>query len=219
MALSPKSLSVGMIGFDTSAQLSADQVKTLAALDLRFGVRYVPLSGQSPNLAIKQAEVDAFASLGLGLMLVQFPRTSGWSEAVGYGDGQAAGAYALSLGYPPGACLWLDLGNPGSSQAAIAYANNWYKGCVAAGMYGSALGVYCEPGVPLTSDQLYHNLTVARYWRTAAQCPNVTTRGYQMMQLWPGNVRAAGTVIDYDAIQSDYLGSLPVAAYGTSSQG
>jgi hypothetical protein len=211
--LTAKALSVGATGFDTSQSLNATQAASLAKAGLKFGVRYVPLSGQSSSSAINKAELTTLVEAGLAMMLVQFARTHGWTEALGHDDGAAAAAYALSLGYPPGACLWLDLADPGSSDLAIAYTNAWYKGAVSAGMYGSALGIYCEPGVPLSSSQLYHSLTVSRYWRTAGQCPNVDTRGYQLLQLYPGNrTMPPGIIIDYDVVQSDFLGSYPVAA-------
>jgi len=213
MILTAKSLSVGMIGFDTSQSLNAAQAAALVKAGLKFGVRYVPLSGQSSSAAINQAELDTLVGAGLAMMLVQFGRTSGWSAEKGFLDGEAAGSYAMTLGYPPGACLWLDLASPGSPEMAIEYANAWYRGAVSAGMYGSALGIYCEPGVPLSSSQLYHSITVSRYWKTAGQCPNVETRGYQFIQLYPGNrTLPPGIIIDYDAVQSDFLGSYPVAA-------
>jgi hypothetical protein len=207
-------LTVGDIGFDSSAQFNDEQIAWLAA-NFKFGVRYVPLAGQSDTYAIKQREFDATLAAGLGLMLVQFPRgKSSLSSETGMADGQAAAAYALKLGYPPSACLWLDLSPAPSAAIAIEYANAWYKGATSGGMYGSALGVYCEPGVPLTSEQLYHSLTVARYWKTAGRCPDVATRGYQMLQLYPGNlVPTKGIVIDKDVVQQDYLQSIPLAAF------
>lgn len=215
MVISPKALSVGMSGFDTSATLTNEQIQVLASHGLKFAVRYVPLWGRA-DPSIKKPEFDALLEAGFGVMLVQHPRRSGWSEAVGRDDGKAGAEYALSLGFPPGACLWLDLGNAGGAQSTITYANAWYKGAVEGGMYGSGLGVYCEPGVPLTSEQLYHSLTVSRYWRTAAQFPNVAVRGSQLLQLWPGNLKEAGTLVDRDVVQSDYLGSLPIAAFSTT---
>jgi len=213
MILTPKPLPVGAVGFDTSMSLNAAQAQALVKAGLHFGVRYVPLSDQALSSGINKAELETLIQAGLAMMLVQFARPHNWSDAAGERDGAAAANYALALGYPPGACLWLDLANPGSSAAAIGYANSWYQGAVAAGMYGSALGVYCEPGVPLTSSQLYHELTVSRYWKTAGMCPDVQTRGYQFLQLYPGNrTMAPGIVIDYDVVQSDYLGSYPVAA-------
>jgi len=213
MILTPKSLSVGMIGFDTSQSLNAAQAAALVKAGLKFGVRYVPLAGQSSSAAINKAELETLVQAGLAMMLVQFGRTHGWTAEVGFADGEAAAVYALSLGYPPGACLWLDLASPGSVDLTIAYTNAWYKGAVAGGMYGSALGIYCEPGVLLSSSQLYHALNVSRYWKTAGQCPNVETRGYQFVQLYPGNrTMPPGIIIDYDVVQSDFLGSYPVAA-------
>ena len=214
MTLSLKPLSVGMLGFDTIEALSAAQAATLVKAGMKFGVRYVPLSGQSSPFAIGKTELSALTQAGLGVMLVQFGRTSGWSESIGFADGQAAASYAISMGYPAGGCLWLDLANAGTADACIAYANAWYKGAVAGGMFGAALGIYCEPGVPLTSSQLYHALSVSRYWKTAGRAPDVDVRGYQMLQLYPGNrTISQGIYIDYDAVQSDYLGSYPVAAF------
>jgi len=206
----PKGLSNAW-GWDTSETLDTAKAKTLAALGFKFGVRYVT-NGSSPP-SITAAELDALTSTGQGIMLVQFARKSGWSADTGHADGVTAAHAALAIGYPPGACLWFDL-NPCSADVAIAYCNAWYQGAVSGGMYGSALGGYFEPGVQLTSSQLYNNLTIARYWRSGGQVPNVDHRGYQLVQAWPGNtIVAPGIVIDYDMSQPDFLGSAPVAAF------
>jgi len=202
-------LKCGDRGFDTSETLNATQGATLVKLGFSFGVRYV---GLSVGGGITAAELSALTGAGLKMMLVQFGRSHGLNAAQGTADGTAAARNALAVGYPPGACLWLDL-SPAPITDCQDYANAWYFAAVAAGMYGSALGVYCEPGVPFSSSQLYHNLKFARYWKTAGQCPNVDVRGYQMVQLYPGNqVPSPGIIIDQDFVQSDFTGSLPVAA-------
>jgi hypothetical protein len=210
-----KSLPVGASGFDTSEQLTSDQwTKLVGTFGMKFGVRYVPFAGMNPKYSLQASELAGALATGAGLMLVQFSRTGGFSTQSGHDDGLTAAHYGLALGIPPGCCLWMDLSNAGGADATIAYANAWYAGAVEGGWYGSALGVYCEPGVPLTSSQLYHSLKVARYWKTAGICPDVQTRGYQMLQLYPGNrTIAPGILIDYDVVQSDYLASYPVAVY------
>jgi hypothetical protein len=130
----------------------------------------------------------------------------------GAADGTAAAKNALAIGYPKGACLWLDLeGAIPSAADCIAYVNAWYEAAAAAGMNASALGVYVGPGVPLTPTELYQKLYLARYWKAGAIVPDVQSRGYQMMQLYPGNQTIApGILIDYDVIQDDFFNSAPV---------
>lgn len=214
MTIVAKTLSVGTIGWDTSEKLTAAQAAMLASLGLKFGVRYVPLARQSPSAGIDAAEMGAILITGQGLMLVQFSRTSNFTQQQGHDDGEAAAAAALGLGYPAAASLWFDFSPAPSDSAMIAYANGCYSGAVAGGYPGASLGGYFEPGVPLTSTQLYQELAIARYWRSGAQVPDVATRGNQLIQAWPGNrIVAPGIVIDYDMAQGDYLGSYPVAAF------
>jgi hypothetical protein len=71
-------------------------------------------------------------------------------------------------------------------------------------------GLYVGAGVPLTSDELFHEVPFRRYWRSFSQVPNVDVRGYQMIQLFPGDVAVAGVRVDVDVVQSDYLRNRPV---------
>ena len=211
MTFTTKLATVGMRGFDTSERCTAAQIATVAAMKkFDFGTRYVANSFQDSSVGITLSELEEWTAAGIAMDLVQFARTSGWSATTGAADGAAAAKNALALGYPKTACLWLDLeGNIGSATNAIAYVNNWYVAAASNGMSSSALGLYVGPGVPLTPEQLY-DLDVTRYWAAGAIIPDVTTRGFQKRQLYPGNITIApGIVIDYDFIEEDWLGSLP----------
>lgn len=199
-------------GCDTSAHLNATQAATIAAANLKFIVRTVPYSGGGSDQVIDATELAALTAAGLGVLLYQTSRTSGWSATTGQQDGAAAAHAALSLGYPSTCTLYCDLSLT-TAAISISYVNEWCSGAVAAGMNPSALGLYCEPGVPLTSEQLY-SLSVQRYWRTGGTAQNVDTRGYSMIQAWPGNITLSpGIVIDYNMAQGDYLGGHPVACF------
>jgi hypothetical protein len=207
-----KAATIGMIGFDTSERLDAAQAATLVALGMKFGVRYVAQSYQAPSVGITEAELEALTNAGLAMMLVQFARTSDWTATTGASDGTAAAKNALAVGYPNNACLWLDLeGSLPNAATTTAYVNAWYHAAASAGMDASALGVYVGPGVPLTSEQLYQDLYLSRYWKAGAMVPDVATRYFQMLQLYKGNVTVApGIVIDWDVIEEDFLNGIPV---------
>ncbi len=212
MAYTTKAATVGMLGADTSETLDAAKAATLVGKGMKFVVRYVAQSYMPPAQGISAAELAELTGAGLAVMLVQFGRSSGWSATTGSADGTAAAKNALAIGYPKSACLWLDLeGAIPSSAVAIAYVNAWYEAAAAAGMNAAALGVYVGPGVPLTPAELYEKLYVARYWKAGAIVPDVQSRGYQMMQLYPGNQTIApGILIDYDVLQDDFFNSAPV---------
>jgi hypothetical protein len=209
------------LGCDTSEVLTLAQYQFLCSLGYTWIARYVPLAGGSASSpgVIGSAELAALVQSGLGLMLVQIPRTSGWSSTTGAQDGQAAATYARSLGYPPTAALWCDLAPPPTRDEAVAYVNGWLAGLVAGGMASSAGGIYCEPGVPLTASERYRLLNVTRYWATAAADPQrfPTPRGCQLVQSWGSKTGSynpeLGLVIDGDVSQLDWFGGAPIAAF------
>lgn len=197
-----------IVGFDTIAKLDAAMATRLASAGLAFGVRYVGL-GEPGRDDLDAAELQALTDAGLGVMAVQYARTNGWSGATGQADGEAAVRNALAAGVPAEATLWCDMeGRLPRADVAIAYAVHWYEAAVNAGMPDP--GLYVGAGVPLTSEELFHELPFRRYWRSFSQVPNVEVRGYQMIQLFPGDVIVAGVRVDLDVVQSDYLQSRPV---------
>jgi Domain of unknown function (DUF1906) len=211
------------LGFDTSENLTLAQYQFLKSQGFSWGCRYVPLAGQSPTSpgVISAYELAAAFSVGMGMMFVQFAQETTWTAQQGLLDGQAAGAYVLSLGVPNTVCLWCDLGVTSSAQVAADYTNAWYQGTVNAGMNATAAGVYMEPGVPLTSEQRYQMINVHRYWATAANDPNrfPSSRGCQLIQLWNSSKGEyspeLGIEIDADVSQEDYFESAPVAVFGS----
>jgi hypothetical protein len=72
-------------------------------------------------------------------------------------------------------------------------------------------GVYVGAGVapPLSESELFHSLPFQRYWRSFSAVNNVQARGYQLLQLYPGDQVIAGVQVDLDVVQTDYLGSRP----------
>jgi hypothetical protein len=197
-----------IVGFDTIAKLDGATATRLVSTGLAFGIRYVGL-GDPGRSDLDATELHALTDAGLGMMAVQYARTKGWSKATGRTDGQAAARNALAAGVLAEATLWCDLeGRLPSAEVAIAYAAAWYDAATNAGIQDP--GLYVGAGVPLTSEQLFHDLPFRRYWRSFSQVPNVDVRGYQMIQLFPDDVTVAGVRVDLDVVQSDYLRNRPV---------
>ena len=196
-----------IIGFDTIARLEPAAAGRLAAAGLAFAVSYVSLREGGPG-PLDAAHVELLAGAGLRVMPVQFARTSGWSAKSGQADGAAAARNALAVGLPPGVTLWCDLeGAIPSADIAIAYANAWVEAATAAGAEDP--GLYVGAGLPLTGDELFERLAVRRYWRSFSAVPNIARRGYQMLQLFPGDQLVEGIRVDLDVVQSDYFGDRP----------
>jgi Domain of unknown function (DUF1906) len=198
-----------IVGFDTIAKLDAAAGSCLVDAGLRFCVRYVAL-GAPGSRDLDDVELDGLTGAGLAMMAVQYARTGGWSATTGRADGEAAARNALAAGFPPDATLWCDAeGAIPSTDVAIAYSTAWYEGATAGGC--TELGIYVGAGFapPVSEPQLFHALPFRRYWRSLSQVQNVGTRGYQVLQLFPGDQLIAGVRVDLDVVQSDYLGSRP----------
>jgi len=212
-------LTVGMRGFDTSQKLTAVQYQWAKANGFDFAVRYAPLAGQSPAVGIDAAELAAGLSSGLGMMIVQFSRTGGLTQQQGHDDGEALVARLKTLSLPLAVSMWGDF-YPADAATMKAYGNALFAGTIAAGAPATSFGGYNEPGVPAGLD-LYRDYDFHRYWRTNGQVPNVENRGFQILQLFPGN-RLVGPpgaqfLIDYDFAQSDWRGDAPMAAFKVTS--
>ncbi len=207
---------VGTIGFDTSASLSSSQGTQLRGLGYQFAIRAVGLDGNSPpSWALTASEAGALRAAGLGIGIYQTYRNSGITAQQGTDDGNAAVEQAGNIGYPAGAVLWCDLEGSYSVSAdtLIDYLNNW---AVAVSGAGYVPGIYCGPQSVLSGQQLYSNLKFQHYWMSAANVPDIPTRGYQMYQLLPylssmrGGFPVAGTAIDVDIVASDHEGGMPI---------
>jgi hypothetical protein len=201
-----------VIGFDTVAKVKTATAARLVAEGLVFGVRYVGLAGPTPG-TLDALELEGLTRAGLGVMAVQYARTSAWSAETGRADGRAAARNALAAGLPPDTTLWCDMEGPiPGAEIAFAYANAWHEAATSAGMNDPGLYVGAGLAPPLSEAELFHALLFARYWRSFSAVSNVQARGYQMIQLFPGNQVVAGVQVDLDVVQSDYLGSRPLLA-------
>jgi hypothetical protein len=200
------------VGFDTISKVKAATAARLFAAGLVFAVRYVGLAGPTPG-SLDALELDGLTGSGLGAMAVQYARTSGWTAETGRADGTAAARNALAAGLPPDTTLWCDMEGPiPGVEVAIAYANAWHEGATSEGMNDP--GIYVGAGLapPLSEAELFHALLFRHFWRSLSAVNNVKARGYQMLQLFPGNQVIADVPLDLDVVQSDYLGGRPLLA-------
>jgi len=102
-----------------------------------------------------------------------------------------------------------------SDQQAIDWINAWAETVEAALGKGTS-GIYVGAGVPLTGTQLYQDLIVTHYWRSASQVPAVATRGYQGVQHLPLETDLAGYAVDLDDWGPDLLGAFAQAMPGVA---
>lgn len=203
------SATVGARGADMLSKLTQDNVQTLVANGYAFCVRYVPLADQSDpggTWALTTDEAQAILDGGLALMVVQRARTGAVQASQGTDDGDAAVTSCQAIGLPRGVNVWLDLES--ISGEVLAYANNWYMQVLNAGY---APGVYVgaaitDHGQAVTGYQLYWKLLFQHYWRSMSDVPDIENRGYQMIQLRPGDQMLEGLQIDIDVTQEDYEG-------------
>lgn len=207
----------GAQGFDSDSAIMATAAKALYAAGFRFAVRYLSRSSPQSSADLSLAEADAILGAGLALMPVQHVARPGWapSAALGQQYGKAAAQNALLLEFPPGVTVWLDLEGVASYAAAadaIAYCNAW---AAAVALEGYDPGLYVGANQPLSGDDLYWRLRVARYWKSASTVPAIPYRGYCMVQaLAPSPV--AGVAVDRNVIMADQFGGLPIWVRPTS---
>ena len=191
-------------GFDSDTTISLALAQQCYALGYKFCVRYLSLGQEAPGDLSAQEATDILNS-GLALMPVQHFRTaSSPNQSLGRQDGQNATANAQSVGFPAGVNLWCDLEGvdpAAQAQDVIAYCEAWYQAANAAGYVP---GLYVGAGALLTGQQLY-DLSFQHYWQSASIVPDIPTRGYQLLQLWPP-ISINGVWIDLDVAQNDNLG-------------
>jgi hypothetical protein len=194
--------------FDTDVRCSLAQLLALAAAGFRGGVRTVTVDAAADPTDITAEEVEDFMAAKLGLMIYQRPRNPGWlpSAALGKADAAVFAAKAASARYLVGCSAWDDLeGIGGNASATIAYANEKAASLKQA-QYEP--GAYIGFDLPLTGDELFQDLILTAYWRSVSDVPDVTTRGYTMVQI-AENVSVAGVLVDVNIVQADRLGGRP----------
>jgi hypothetical protein len=190
--------------FDTDVPCSLGQLLALAAIGFKGGIRTVTMNPAPSASDITAKEVENFMAAGLGLMLYQRVRNPGWlpSATLGKADAEVFLAKATGAGYLAGGSAWDDLeGIGGNSGATIAYANEKAADLKATYVPGDYIG----DDVPLTGDELYHDLIVGSFWRSVSHVPDVSVRGYQLVQLVE-DVSVAGILVDISLARADKLG-------------
>lgn len=193
----------GLLGFDSNTVITSTVAQMFVAQGYHFCLRYVARGPQPPgDLSIGESNVILDA--GLALMPVQHGRPSGWEPSAGLGesDGTFAAQNCNRIGFPPGISVWCDLEGVKKgvkTDDVIGYCNAWY---VAVKKVGYLPGLYVGPKAMLNDQQLA-NLKFQKYWRSQSNVPNVGSRGYQLVQLYPSVIRN-GIGIDIDVTQNDY---------------
>jgi len=83
----------------------------------------------------------------------------------------------------------------------IDYCEAWFE---AVNQSGYIPGLYVGAGALLTGQQLY-DLSFQHYWRSQSRVPDIPSRGYQMIQLFP-SIQVNGVGVDLDVVQDDQQG-------------
>jgi hypothetical protein len=208
---------VPSLGFDTDTVVSAAVAKQFFSLGYRWCARYVS-RGAAEIGDLTPDEIATILGAGLALIIVQHVPEPNWTptDAEGLTWGQAAIANVKALGIPTGLSIakdheGIDVSGSSSIVSAItaAHINTWSSAVRAAG-YQPVLyeGFNCG----LNAAQLYNNLTLARYWKSASNVPTPIRRGFCMEQLDINQIIFVDSQTfsyDKDAIMADALGGLP----------
>jgi hypothetical protein len=203
----------GLIGFDQTQKLNSARANQFFANGYRFCVRYVSrddggraANANNGNPDIAADEAQNILSAGLALMVVQHCPLPGWSPTgtLGRTYGQNAASFVADAEIPLGVNVFLDLEGiaQGTAHSDITdYANQWFA-AVQTGGY--VPGVYIGYDVFLSPDELFLDLATKHYWRADGNIPDISHRGYQLVQ----HVQYPGTPqeFDRDVSQDDELG-------------
>jgi hypothetical protein len=200
----------GARGFDCDGPITAAAAEAFLAAGFTFAVRYLSRSDANGADDLSLGEGQIILQSGLALMAVQHVQSPPWtpSRELGQTYGANAAANAQAVGLPAGVNVWLDLEGVAAdtpAEVAIDYCNAWFAAVAAAGY---APGLYVGASAILTPDQLYSDLSVAYYWKSLSNTPEVATRGYCMVQT-AGGAPIAGYGYDQDTVQTDNLGATP----------
>jgi len=201
-----QSAMVGALGFDSNTVITSAIAQQFVAKGFKFCLRYVS-RGSEPPKDLSTAEAERILNAGLALMPVQHAHPAGWtpSSTLGIQDGQHAASNASGVGFPAGVSVWCDLEGIASGTAAqivIDYCNAWFDAVKASGYVP---GLYVGSQCILDERQLFQ-LKFQHYWRSLSNVPNISKRGYQMIQLFPADVPINGLKVDIDVAQDDYKG-------------
>lgn len=198
-------------GIDTDTKLTADTAQAFATDGFDFVVRYLTRNASESANDLSTSEAMDILQAGLALMAVQHSPAAGYSPTASLGTqyGQHAAANARAVGLPSGVSIWMDLEGVAEntlSSNVIDYCNAWYV-CVL--QAGYVPGLYVGAGSILTSDELYSKLRFQRYWQSGSSVPDVSERGYCMVQTISSSYVLDGVAYDLNFVQADNLGDTP----------
>ena len=164
----------GAVGFDTDTPLTAALCQSLPLLDYEFAIRYV--SHAAPrSIDLTATEAQMITDAGMALMVVMHPLAAGWSPSasLGLAHGKAV-LRNLPANLPSGMAVWCDLEGLAQTPNGItcSYVNSWSAIIRNAGWQP---GLYVGYDTWLTGEQLYENLTLNRYWKSASNVPSSFT--------------------------------------------
>ena len=155
----------GLHGFDTNGVLGAASCRAAKARGFSFCLRYVSRGERQSASDLSEAEARTILNAGLALMPVQHVAHDGWapSKALGTVYGRNAAGHALSIGFPPGINVWLDLEGvkPSTShRIVIDYCNAWFAEVASAGfssrhLYRGKGGSYGRGDLLASSDYAF----------------------------------------------------------------
>ncbi len=120
------------------------------------------------------------------------------SDSLGTTYGSTAAVHSKEIGFPGGVNVWLDLegvSQQSSAQDVIAYCNAWSDAVTS---QGYVPGLYVGANSGFTGDQLA-SLKCTHYWNSLSNVPDVTGRGYQLIQ-------TAGSSGEDNTTQNDQKG-------------
>lgn len=202
------SATAGLQGFDTDTIVSAAVARRFKEQGFQFCIRYIARSEGRGSSDLSRDEANAILDAGLGLMPVQHVARRGWTpnEALGQAYGTAAAANAMSVGFPTGVNVWLDLEGIApdvEASAVIDYCNAWFD---MVGAAGYRPGIYVGANSILDEDALYWRLRTKHYWKSGSRVPDIPERGYQMVQRIIQNDIVNGIEIDRNVTRTDGFG-------------
>jgi hypothetical protein len=184
----------------------------LSAFGYRFAARYIrrdkhvndkPDTSGDWLISLSREELFDLTNIcDMAVTPVQIGRLT-FDRNEGKRIGEAAAYNVEQLGFPKGCVVWLDAewrSAPLPDDAAY-YINSWSEPVIAAGYEP---GLYIGPNIGMSADQLYFDLAIRHYWKSASYVPFPSNRGCQMIQGTPLNVM--GLSLDQDLVCIDSRG-------------
>lgn len=197
-----------MKGFDCNTKLSYEKALAFKNLGYDFAIRYVGRY-QQDSYDIDAQETADILKAELKLAIVQHCPNPEWTPTkdIGVLWGKNAAIFSKQANIQSGTIVYLDLEglNNTPKQDIIDFCNAWYDEVLTGGY---TPGIYVGYNTYLTGDDLYYKLKYQHYWKSLSAVPDVTVRGYEMIQTAGGTVN--GIEIDNNNVTGDRQGNQPI---------